>query len=197
MHKSLGNGVYPDDIIPKYGADILRLWAASSDYRVDMRCSDSIFKQLSEMYLKIRNTARYILGNLDGFDPENAVPYSEMMPIDKWALSRLNRLTERCINAFENYEFHTVIHALHNFCVVDMSNFYLDILKDRLYCEGRESFERRSGQSAIYTVLDSMVRLLAPLVSFTADEIWLSMPHGKNDDPESVMLNDMPKIHDD
>ena len=195
MHKSLGNGISPDEIIPKYGADILRLWAASSDYRVDMRCSEGIFKQLSETYLKIRNTARYILGNLEGFDPNTMVAFADMLPVDKWVLARLRRLVEKCLNAYEQYEFHTVIHAIHNFCVVDMSNFYLDILKDRLYCEGRDSLKRKSGQTAIYIVLDAMVRLLAPILAFTSDEIWAAMPRQESANPEHVMLNDMPVLH--
>ncbi|MGE4485505.1 MAG: isoleucine--tRNA ligase [Oscillospiraceae bacterium] len=195
MHKSLGNGVYPEEIIPKYGADILRLWAASSDYRVDMRCSEGIFKQLSETYLKIRNTSRYILGNLEGFDPNNMVDFADMLPVDKWALARLRRLVEKCLDSYEQYEFHTVIHAIHNFCVVEMSNFYLDILKDRLYCEGKDSLKRKSGQTVIYVVLDAMVRLLAPILAFTSNEIWIAMPHHEGANPEHVMLNDMPALH--
>ncbi len=192
MHKSLGNSVLPDELIPKYGADLLRLWAASSDYRVDMRCSEAIFKQLSDKYLKIRNTARYILGNLNGFDPTHPVAYDEMEALDKWALGRLNSLIEKCLAAYERYEFHQVTYAIHNFCVVDMSNFYLDVLKDRLYCEGRDSTLRRSGQTAIYYILDALVRLLAPILAFTSNEIWLAMPHGAGCDSRHVMLNDMP-----
>ena len=155
MHKSLGNGVDPADLIAKYGADIVRLWAASADYRVDMRCSDGIFKQLSEKYLKIRNTARYILGNLNGFDPDkDMVPYEQMPELDRWALSRLNALIERCINSYEKYEFFGVTAAVHSFCVVDMSNFYLDVIKDRLYCDAKDSVSRRSAQTAIYIILD-------------------------------------------
>ena len=193
MHKSLGNGVYPDEIVPKYGADLVRLWASSADYTLDMRCSDAIFKQLSDKYLKIRNTARYILGNLDGFDPNALVAYEDMLPLDKWALSRLQELIERCLKGYEDFEFHTVTYAVHNFCVVEMSNFYLDIIKDRLYCDGRESLSRRSAQSAIYLILDAMTRLLAPILSFTADEIWLAMPHRSGDDVRNVCLNDMPE----
>ncbi len=189
MHKSLGNGVSPDDVVAKYGADLLRLWAASSDYRVDMRCSDAIFKQLSDMYLKIRNTARYILGNLDGFDPANAVAFADMLPLDQWALARLDSLSDKCIKAYDKYEFHSVMHAIHNFCTVDMSSFYLDILKDRLYCEGKDSLARRSGQSAIYAVLDTMVRLIAPILVFTSNEIWQAMPHAQGDDARHMMLN--------
>ncbi|MDR0952164.1 MAG: class I tRNA ligase family protein, partial [Oscillospiraceae bacterium] len=181
---------------PKYGADIIRLWAASADYRNDMRCSEGIFKQLSEVYLKIRNTARFILGNLNGFDPDCLTPVEEMDELDRWAVSELNRLVSRCREVYEDYEFYNVIHAVHKFCVVSLSNFYLDIIKDRLYCDGTDSPERRSAQSAMYMILDAMVRLLAPLVSFTADEIWLAMTHDKSARAESVMLNDMPQLHE-
>ena len=191
MHKSLGNSVAPDELIPKYGADLLRLWAASADYHLDMRCSDAIFKQLSDKYLKIRNTARYILGNLDGFDPSRAVPFSDMDPLDRWALTRLNALTEKCLAAYDSYEFFAVTYAIHNFCVVEMSNLYLDIIKDRLYCEKADSLKRRSAQTAIWHILDTMVRLLAPILAFTSNEIWLAMPHAAGDDPRHVMLNDI------
>ena len=194
MHKSLGNGVDPADLIAKYGADIVRLWASSADYRVDMRCSDAIFKQLSEKYLKIRNTARYILGNLAGFDPcKDMVPVEQMPELDRWALSRLNALVERCINAYEKYEFFGVTAAVHSFCVVDMSNFYLDVIKDRLYCDGAESLSRRSAQTTIYMILDAMMRLLAPLLAFTSNEVWQDMPHSDKEDARHVMLNDMPR----
>ncbi len=196
MHKSLGNGVYPDQVIPKYGADLVRLWAASADYTLDMRCSDAIFKQLSDKYLKIRNTARYILGNLFDFDPAGAVAYEDMLPLDRWALSRLAGLVDRCLAGYEAYEFHTVTNAIHNFCVVDMSNFYLDVIKDRLYCDGTSSLSRRSAQTAIYRILDAMTRLLAPILSFTADEIWLAMPHEADADARNVCLNDMPEVPD-
>jgi len=193
MHKSLGNSVLPDELIPKYGAELLRLWAASADYRLDMRCSDSIFKQLSDKYLKIRNTARYILGNLEGFNPETALPYAQLEPLDRWALSRLGALISRCIAAYESYEFFAVTYAIHNFCVTDMSNFYLDIIKDRLYCEAKDGQLRRSAQTAIWVILDAMTRLLAPILSFTAEEIWGFLPHRKADDGGSVMYNDMPE----
>lgn len=195
MHKSLGNGVDPEEMFKKYGADLVRLWAASADYRLDMRCSDNIFKQLSDKYLKIRNTARYILGNLDGFDPENQVPFEDMLPLDKWALVKLEALREKCIASYEKYEFHAVTYAVHNFCVVDMSNFYLDVIKDRLYCDEKDSLSRRSAQTAIYTILDTMVRLLTPILSFTSNEIWQSMPHTSKDNAEHALLNDMPEAH--
>ena len=194
MHKSLGNGIYPEDVIPKFGADVLRLWASSADYHNDVRCSDSIFKQLSDIYLKIRNTARFILGNLDGFDPDSPVPYDQMLPLDKWALSRLNKLIARVVSGYEKYEFHTAIHSVHNFCVVEMSNLYLDIIKDRLYCETSDSINRRSGQTAIYRILDGIVRLVAPILAFTSNEVWLSMPHKTSDDSRHIMLNDIPAL---
>jgi isoleucyl-tRNA synthetase len=196
MHKSLGNGISPDDIIPKYGADLLRLWAASADYTQDMRCSDAIFKQLSDKYLKIRNTARYILGNLNGFDPEKPVAFADMLPLDKWALAQLKKLIDKCLDAYERYEFHAVSYAIHNFCVVEMSSFYLDVIKDRLYCDGADSLSRRSAQTAIFTILDAITRLLAPILSFTADEIWLAMPHSADEDTRNVCLNDMPAAQD-
>ena len=192
MHKSLGNGVYPDEVIPKYGADLIRLWAASADYTLDMRCSDAIFKQLSDKYLKIRNTARYILGNLNGFDPADCVSWDELLPLDRWALSRTAALIERCLAAYERYEFHAVTYAVHNFCVVEMSNFYLDVIKDRLYCDRADGVSRRAAQTAIYHVLNAMTLLLGPILSFTADEIWQAMPHAAGQDGRNVCLNDMP-----
>ena len=194
MHKSLGNSILPDEIIPKYGADIVRLWAASADYRSDMRCSEAIFKQLSDTYLKIRNTARFILGNLDGFDPNKAVGFEDMEEIDKWALTRVNKLVERCLAVYDEYEFYNVVHAIHKFCVVDLSNLYLDIIKDRLYCEKRNSALRLSAQSAMFIILDSMVRLLAPILAFTANEIWEAMPHAEGANKLNVILNDMPDV---
>ncbi len=196
MHKSLGNSILPDEIIPKYGADLIRLWAGSADYRQDMRCSEGIFKQLSDTYLKIRNTARYMLGNLDGFDPNSRVSFDQMLDLDKWAVTRVNKLTGRCLFSYDNYEFYNVIHAVHKFCVVDMSNFYLDIIKDRLYCEKRDSRLRLSAQSAMYEILDSMVRLIAPILAFTSNEIWLSMPHHEGVNSAHIMLNDMPQLKD-
>ena len=196
MHKSLGNSVTPDELLPKYGADIIRLWASSADYHMDMRGSDNLFRQLSDKYLKIRNTARYILGNLDGYHPDEPVPFGQMAELDQWALVKLGDLIRRCLTAYENFEFHAVTYAIHNFCVVEMSSFYLDIIKDRLYCEKADSLARRSAQTAIYTILDAMVRLLAPILAFTADEIWQAMPHGAGANPEHVMLNDMPAADD-
>ena len=191
MHKSLGNYILPDDLIPKYGADLVRLWAASSDYHLDMRCADSIFKQLSDKYLKIRNTARFMLGNLNEFRTEDLVPFSEMEELDQWAVSELQNLITKCRASYDSYEFYAVTYAIHNFCVVEMSNFYLDIIKDRLYCE--DGKKRLSAQSALFLILDGMVRLLAPILAFTANEIWLEMPHRSSDDARHVMLNDIPE----
>ncbi len=194
MHKSLGNSVAPEEVIKVYGADMLRLWVASSDYHADVRVSDKIFKQLSDIYLKIRNTARFILGNLDGFDPNQRTAFADMEEIDQWAVAQLNKLIAKVTEAYEGYEFHLIYHAVHNFCVIDMSNFYLDIIKDRLYCEDKDGARRRSAQSAIYMILDCMIRMLAPILSFTAEEVWQSMPHSDSEDVESVMFNDMPKF---
>ena len=193
MHKSLGNAVAPEEIIKDYGADMLRLWVASADYTQDMRISKDIMKQLSEAYLKIRNTARYMLGNLAGFDPDrDQVPYAQMQALDRYALSRYNELVKTVRAAYDRYEFHAVYRAVYNFCVIDLSNLYLDVIKDRLYCEGASSPERRSAQTALYVILDGMPRLIAPILAFTSDEIWAAMPHTASDNGESVLLNDMP-----
>lgn len=193
--KSLGNGISPDEIINKYGADILRLWVASSDYHSDVRISNDILKQLSESYRKIRNTARYILGNLYDFDPkEDMVKMDDLLPIDKWALSKLDELNNKVRIAYDNFEFHQVYHRIYNFCVVDMSNFYLDILKDRLYVENANSKSRRAAQTTIYMILDAMTRLVSPILAFTSEEIWQAMRHGENDDSRSVLFNNMPSL---
>ena len=195
MHKSLGNAVAPDEVIKDYGADMLRLWVASADYTQDMRISKDIMKQLSQAYLKIRNTARYMLGNLCDFDPDtDAVPVAELLELDRFALSSLNDLVKTVRAAYDRYEFHGVYRAIYNFCVVDMSNFYLDIIKDRLYC-GSEA-QRRSAQTALYYILDGMTRLVAPILAFTSDEIWHAMKHDKSANAESVLLNDMPEVRE-
>ncbi len=193
MHKSLGNGMDPAEIINQYGADLLRLWAASADYHADVRCSHEIFKQLSQNYLKFRNTARYCLGNLDGFDPNHLTPPAEMEELDRWAVTRLNALMEKCAKAYDDYEFLVITHAVNDFCVVDMSNFYLDIIKDRLYCEEKDGAKRRSAQTALFLILDTMTKIMAPILAFTSDEIWLSMPHRSSDDARNVVFNDMNK----
>ena len=198
MSKSLGNGIDPLEVIKEYGADILRLWVSSSDYRTDVRISKDILKQLSEVYRKIRNTARYMIGNLNDFNPNSdMVSYEEMNELDKWALLKLQHLIAEVTNAYENYEFHIVYHAIHNFCVVDMSNFYLDVIKDRLYTSKPESKERRAAQTVMYMILKDFVKLISPILSFTAEEIWSSMPHDKDDMADSVMLTKWPKVTDD
>jgi len=193
MHKSLGNGVDPADLIKDFGADIVRLWAASSDYHADVRCSKEIFKQIAQNYLKFRNTARYCLGNLNGFDPNNLVSAEQMEELDKWALTKLNSLVHLVRTAYNNYEFHVITHAINDFCVVELSSFYLDILKDRLYCEERDGLRRRSAQTALFLILDAMTTLFAPILAFTCDEIWQAMPHRSSDDVRNVLLNQMPE----
>ena len=194
MSKSLGNGISPQDVIKQYGADVLRLWVASTDYQSDVHISNDILKQISESYRKIRNTARYILGNISDFNPdENSVAIDELLPMDKWALVKLNELINKVANAYDNYEFHQVYHSVRNFCVVDMSNFYLDVLKDRLYTEKKESHSRRAAQTTIYIILDSLTRMIAPILAYTSDEIWKYIPHRASDDGECVMFNEMPK----
>ena len=197
MHKSLGNGIAPNEITDVYGADILRLWVASSDYHSDIRVSQPILKQLSEAYKKIRNTARFILGNLGngkGFNPDtDSVPNEKLTELDKWALMKLDSVIDKVNEGYNNFDFHIAFHAIHNFCVIDMSNFYLDIIKDRLYCEKEDSEIRRSAQTAMYRILSAVARLSAPIISFTAEEIWSYMPHSSSDDAESIFLNQMPE----
>ena len=191
MHKSLGNGVDPADIIKEFGADMIRLWAGSADYHVDVRCSKEIFKQLSQNYLKFRNTARYCLGNLDGFDANDLVAPEDMLELDRWAVTRLNALIEKVEAAYRDYEFHVISHAINDFCVVELSSFYLDIIKDRLYCEERNGVLRRSAQTALYLILDTLTKMFAPILAFTCDEIWQAMPHREGADPRNVVLNQM------
>jgi len=193
MSKSLGNGIDPQEIVEQYGADVLRLWVASSDYHADIRISKDILKQLSEAYRKIRNTARYILGNLNDFNPDtDMVNVKDLYPIDKWAIAKLNELNDKVRAGYDAYEFHQVYHSIHNFCVVDMSNFYLDVLKDRLYTEKADSASRRAAQTTIYMILDAMTRMISPILAYTSDEIWRYMPHGSNCDKECVLFNEMP-----
>ena len=193
MSKSLGNGLPPVEIINEYGADILRLWAASADYKSDIRISKDILKQLSEVYRKIRNTSRYILGSISDFNPDTDM-VTDLEEIDRWALMRLNKLIEKVNNAYEGFEYHVLYHAIHNFCVVDLSNFYLDIIKDRTYCEKTDSKIRRSSQTAMYIILNSLVRMIAPVLSFTAEEIWQFMPHKKENKAESILFVEMLKV---
>jgi isoleucyl-tRNA synthetase len=190
MSKSLGNVVAPQKVIKQYGADILRMWVAAEDYRDDVRISDEILKRLADSYRRVRNTARNLLGNLNDYDAErDTVAYADLEELDRWALSRLAALIARCRDAYEAYEFHAVYHALNNFCAVDMSALYFDIVKDRLYCSGRASSERRSAQTAMHAILSALARIIAPVLSFTADEIWQSMDGGAEGD---VFLTEFP-----
>ena len=192
MSKSVGNVVAPEDVIKKYGADVLRLWVAAQDYRDDIRISPEILTRLSEAYRRIRNTCRYILGNLNDFDPaKDSVPFAEMPEIDRWALHQLELLKEKVLAAYEACEFHVLYHAVNSFCTVEMSAFYLDILKDRVYTSRKESPERRSAQTAMYRILEAIVKLIAPLLSFTSDEVWRYMPQQAE---ESVHLAEFPPL---
>ncbi|MGH7894575.1 MAG: class I tRNA ligase family protein, partial [Candidatus Binatia bacterium] len=194
MSKSVGNVVAPQKIVATHGADILRLWVAAEDYRDDVHISREILERAVESYRRIRNTARFLLGNIADFDPaRDAVPPHALLELDRFVLDRLQGLIERSRRAYDAFEFHTVYHALNNFCVVDLSALYLDMAKDRLYCEGAASAERRSAQTAAYRLLDGLVRLMAPILSFTAEEIWDYMPA----DParrSSVLLADFPAV---
>ena len=175
MHKSAGNGMEPSEIIRDYGADIIRLWVASSDYTVDVRAGKEIFRQLSEAYRKMRNTARFMLGNINDFDPaKDMVDDDQLFEIDRWALEACNKLTATMRDAYEHYDFSRAYHALYNFCVIDMSNFYMDVIKDRLYCA--DDHARRCAQTALYRILVDFTKLLAPILCFTSQEIWSYIP---------------------
>lgn len=177
MSKSKGNVVAPEEIISKYGAEVLRLWVSASDYKDDIRISEEILKQLSDAYRRIRNTARFILGNLNDFDPgKDTIPYSQMDEIDRLALHRLQELVRRTLSGYDSFEFHLIFHGLHNYCTVELGAFYLDVLKDRLYTSPANSTSRRSAQSALHIILDTLVRLMAPVLCFTAEEVWSHMP---------------------
>ena len=187
MSKSAGNVIAPQKIIDQYGAEILSLWVASENYREDIRVSQEILKRLTEAYRKIRNTFRYLLGNLYDFDlASDAVPAEDLLEIDKYILYRFKLLNEKIMKAFENYEFHIFYHSFYNFCVVDLSAFYLDILKDRLYTYPKKSKARRSGQTVLNELLTGMTRLMAPVLSFTAEEVWSYFSHS---DGKSVHMN--------
>jgi isoleucyl-tRNA synthetase len=195
MSKSLGNVVDPLKVLENLGADILRLWVASVDYRSDVRVSDSILKQVAEVYRKIRNTFRYLLGNVNDFDPkQHTVPIGEMLEIDRWAVHKLEQLKQRTMKAYKNYEFHVVYHDINNFCTVDMSAFYFDVLKDRVYTSAPNSIERRSAQTAMYQILVELVKLCAPILTHTADEVWQFVP-GISE--ESVQLTEWSEVRSD
>ncbi len=193
MHKSVGNVIVPEEMVAKYGADLVRLWVASSDYRVDVRVSDPIFKQLSDAYRKIRNTVRILLANLNDFEPDrDALPLKDLLEIDRWVVAAMNNLTREIRESYESYEFHLIYHAVNNFCTTELSKLYIDITKDRVYTERADSAARRSAQTAMYFVLSGLVRLLAPILAFTAEEMWQAIPHRSGDNRQSVFLNEMP-----
>jgi isoleucyl-tRNA synthetase len=194
MHKSAGNAVSPDEVIPKLGAEVLRLWCVSSNYMDDLRCSDEILQRVSEGYRKLRNTARFALGNLDGFDPAvDAVAEREMLEIDRWALAALDSVVVDVRDAYEAYDFHVVYQTLHQFCTVTLSARYFDIIKDRLYTFAPKNQARRSAQTALYQIADALARMLAPILVFTADEIWEGLPHTETQSLPSVHVGLFPE----
>jgi isoleucyl-tRNA synthetase len=202
--KSLGNYVNAQDEVAKYGADVLRLWVASVNYQEDIRCNDEIIGRTQDAYRKIRNTLRYLLGNVSDFDPGTMrVRYDQMFEIDKWAMQQLQKLIANVTESYESFAFHRVFSLLYNFCTVEMSSIYMDVLKDRMYCDAAGSPSRRSAQTAMYSILDSLVRMLAPVLVHTAEEAWAAMktvPRAPcsvprtSDEPNSVHLALMPKV---
>jgi isoleucyl-tRNA synthetase len=194
MSKSLGNVIAPKEVIDRYGAEILRLWVSASDYRDDIRISDKMLKQLTDAYRRIRNTSRFLLGNLSDFDPAaHAVPPDRMLPIDRYALHCLQELVTRSRKAYDAFEFHVIYHGLYNYCTLDLSAFYLDILKDRLYTSPLESLRRRSAQTTLYRIADTLARLMAPIMVFTAEEIWRYLP-GASEQATSIHLASLPEV---
>jgi isoleucyl-tRNA synthetase len=193
MSKSMGNTIAPQDIAKKFGAEILRLWVAAEDYREDVRISDEILNRLVEAYRRVRNTARFLISNLYDFDPStDQVPADKLDELDRWILQRTESLLSRCRDAYEKCEFHVVYHSVNNFCAVDLSAQYLDIVKDRLYCEGTNSTKRRAAQTTLFRILDVLVHLTAPILSFTTEEIWNYLP-AKTNRPKSVFLSKIPE----
>ncbi len=196
MSKSKGNVITPDSVIERYGAEILRLWVAAEDYRDDIKISEEILKRLTEAYRKIRNTCRYILGNLYDFDPtKDAIAYEHLLELDQWALHRFQKTIDRILRAYQRFEFHIVFHTLNNFCSVDLSAFYLDILKDRVYTSRAVSLERRSAQTATFEILLGLTQLMAPVLAFTAEEIWQHLPPDQGR-AESVHLTGFPSVNE-
>lgn len=195
MSKSLGNGVDPLKVVNDMGADILRLWVSSADYRNDIAVSQGILKQVAEAYRKIRNTFRYLLGNISDFNYEtDAVAYRDMEELDQWIVMKLNKLLDKVNKGYEDCEFHVVYHAVHNFCNVDLSAYYVDIVKDRLYCEVADSKGRRSAQTALYEICVALAQMLTPILSFTTEEVWKYLP--KEDKELSIQLSGWPTINE-
>jgi len=197
MSKSVGNVMAPSKVIDRYGAEILRLWVAASDFKDDIRISENILKQLSDAYKKIRNTCRFILGNISDFKPDaDAVSYESMPDIDRYMLHRLQLLIEKSLEAYENYEFHLIYHGLFNFCTIDLSAFYLDILKNRLYILPPGSKIRRSAQTVMHIILDSIIKIMAPILPFTAEELWSFMPDDNKGERQSIHFESLPVFDD-
>ncbi|MCQ2789918.1 MAG: class I tRNA ligase family protein, partial [bacterium] len=195
MSKSLGNYIRPDEIIQKYGADILRLWAASVDYRNDIKIGNNIIGQLTEIFKKTRNTARFLLGNLFDFDPaKDYVEYKDLKNLDKFALHKLNQLVEQVTVAFNDYEFYKYFQCLQNFAAVDLSSFYLDIVKDRLYTAGKKSLSRRACQTVLYETCQALVKILAPVMPHQAEDIWQNTPECQRNGLDSILLADWPQV---
>ena len=184
MHKSAGNVIPPQEVVEKYGADVLRLWVASEDYRTDIRLSYELLDQVVESYRRVRNTARFLLGNLNDFDPrEDALPPEDWLELDRFAWQRFKRLARKVYRAFERFEFHVIYHAVHDFCAVDLSAFYLDVIKDRLYCEAPDDPARRAAQGCLYLLARGLAKLLAPVVPLTAEEVWQHLPGDEREAP--------------
>jgi len=191
--KSLGNYVNAQEEINKYGSDILRLWVSSVNYQEDIRCNDEIIGRTQDAYRKIRNTLRYLLGNIDDFDPKKqSVDYEKMLEIDRWAMQQLQKLIANVTQAYDNFVFHRAFSLIYNFCTIEMSSIYMDVLKDRMYCDAADSLSRRSAQTAMYRILDSLVRMLAPILVHTAEEAWDSIKF-KSQDIQSVHLANIPE----
>jgi len=192
--KSLGNYVSAQDEVAKYGADVLRLWVASVNYQEDIRCNDELIGRTQDAYRKIRNTLKYLFGNIDDFEPdEKGIAYNDMLEIDKWAIQQLQKLIASVTQAYDNFAFHKVFTLIYNFCTVEMSSIYMDVLKDRLYCDSPDSLSRRSCQTAMHEILDCLIRLLAPILVHTTEEAWATMKF-KSQATESVHLTEMPKV---
>jgi len=187
MSKSLGNVIAPQKVMNALGADVLRLWVAAADYRQEMTVSDEILKRVSDAYRRIRNTARFLLGNLDGFGPEEMLAPDEMLPFDRWAVDRALKMQNEIDQAYGDYQFMQVYQKVNNYCALELSAIYLNVLKDRLYTTGRDSLARRSAQTAMYHILESLVRWIAPVLSYTAEEIWKLMPGER---PDSVFMSE-------
>jgi isoleucyl-tRNA synthetase len=194
MSKSAGNVIAPEEVINQLGADVLRLWVAAEDYKDDIKISNEILKRLADSYFRIRNTFRFLLGNLYDFDPEkDRVPYPQLDEMDRWALHQLQKLIARIREAYERFEFHAVYHSVQNFCAVEMSALYFDILKDRLYTFSTRSRGRRSAQTALHEILKDLTCLMAPILSFTAEEVWKYIPQ-ESGTAESVHLASFPEV---